>query len=103
MFITTVALPLSAGKIVIVLFLFRALRDWYSRSVIFALGGLAVLKILDTSCRISSAVCSFIVDSVASMLETISSFGIVLGAIAKLKPLLKTWVSVSESGWLEVL
>src|SRR3978361_1120642 len=64
---TTVALPLSAGSIVMSLFLFRFLRALCSVELRFGLGGLVVLKILDTSCLICSEVWSSSVDILDSM------------------------------------
>lgn len=101
--ITTVALPMSAGRIVSppqLLRSFRSLKASRSMWVSVGFGGSAVLRY---HCISSQSVCpsfSFILLAVCSVLVIMSSTGTCLGAMANFRPKVRTCSCASVSCWL---
>lgn len=99
----TVALPLSAGRMIRLSLLYRSFNARLSLEGRLEGGGLAVRSILAMSCLVSSALSFGRWDIESSTWEIIVSTGMVLGEMAKLKPLAKPWRAGSLRGKSEKL
>lgn len=97
------ALPLSAGRIMRSLLLYRSFNARLSIDGRLEGGGLAVRSILAMSCLVSSAWSFGRWDIEFSTWEIMVSVGMVFGEIAKLKPLAKAWRAGSLTGKSEKL
>ena len=78
--------PLSSFKMTIWSFFLSSLMALYSSLEMLGFGGLALLKVQAQFCHTSSTSFSGRCLMLSSMLQMISSTGIFLGAIAKLRP-----------------
>ena len=89
-FMITVALPLSAGSMMMELSFFSVCRATLSPLLMLDFGSLARLMLRKTSPLSSCAAVSVIYFATTSVPDMISSTGRVVGVMAKFKPLLRS-------------